>query len=317
MDVSDAFVDALLRASKGKGLARVLLVGADRFPVARLKAVKSKLVCAVVDPGSAAHLAVDGFVCVVVPPYAADREDRLKSALVAAASAGLVKADDRVLAALTGEGGDSVDSLVHLKIEAGSAEHANILVATLKTKLPPALVEVLVDLAVRIGREGYEGRPVGTLIVVGDSTRVMEQSSPLTLNPFQGYSESERNLYDGTVREAMLAFAMLDGAFVVREDGVVLAAGRHVRVEAAPKGLPLGFGSRHLAAAAISQQTDAIAVVVSQTSGKVRIWQAGQMALEIEPGGRRGTGEQARAGEMSATSPRRKKTKAETSRRSS
>lgn len=307
MDVADALVDAVVRAAKGKALARVLLVGADRFPVQKLKAVKSKLVCAVVDAGAAAPLAVDGFLCVVVPPYAADREDRMKTALVAAASAGLVHAGDRVLVALVGENGDDVDALVHLKIGQGTAEHAGVLVAGLKSKVPASLMEVVVDFAIRVGREGYEGRPVGTLLVVGDATRVMEQSHPLTLNPFQGYSESERNLFDAGVREAVRSFAMLDGAFVVREDGVVMAAGRHVRVDAAPKDLPLGYGSRHTAAAAISKQTDCVAVVVSQSSGKVRVFEGGALALEIEPGGRRGTGAEARAGEMSATKPKRRR----------
>ena len=87
------------------------------------------------------------------------------------------------------------------------------------------VMDALIELAVSIGVEGWEGRPVGALFVVGDSSTVMEKSRQLTLNPFQGYSEDEKNIMNPDVRHALHAFAVLDGAFIVREDGVVVAAG--------------------------------------------------------------------------------------------
>ena len=47
--------------------------------------------------------------------------------------------------------------------------------------------------------------------------------------------------------------------------------------------LSKGLGSRHWAGAAISKMTNAIAVVVSQSSGTVRIFQNGEVMLRIEP----------------------------------
>ena len=44
-----------------------------------------------------------------------------------------------------------------------------------------------------------------------------------------------------------------------------------------------GFGTRHLAAAAISRKTAAIAVCVSQSSGTVRVYQNGEEVMHIEP----------------------------------
>ncbi len=44
-----------------------------------------------------------------------------------------------------------------------------------------------------------------------------------------------------------------------------------------------GLGSRHFAGAAISKNTKAISVVVSQSSGTVRIFQNGEVVLRIEP----------------------------------
>ena len=47
--------------------------------------------------------------------------------------------------------------------------------------------------------------------------------------------------------------------------------------------LSKGLGARHWAAAAISQRTKAIAIVVSQSSGTVRVFQNGMLVLRIEP----------------------------------
>lgn len=44
-----------------------------------------------------------------------------------------------------------------------------------------------------------------------------------------------------------------------------------------------GLGSRHWAAAAISRRTKALAVVVSQSTGTVRLYQNGTLVIRIEP----------------------------------
>jgi len=180
-----------------------------------------------------------------------------------------------------------LDMITHLTSTDVASEHASLQVAPLHTKIPAPLLECSWTSRCASGARATRAA-VGTLIVVGDSTRVLEQSAPLTLNPFQGYSEQERNLFDQEVRSAVRTFAMLDGAFVVREDGVVLAAGRHIRVTTAPADLPLGYGARHVAAAAVTVQTSALAIAVSQSSGKVRVFDQGHLILELDPGGRRG-----------------------------
>jgi hypothetical protein len=58
-----------------------------------------------------------------------------------------------------------------------------------------------------------------------------------------------------------------------------------MRIEASGKGfrVDMGLGTRHAAAAAITKNTKAIAVAVSQSSGSVRLYQNGEMVLHIEP----------------------------------
>src|SRR5262249_33498187 len=130
--------------------------------------------------------------------------------------------------------------------------------------------------------EGREGRPVGTLFVVGDSQRVLEQSRSLVLNPFQGHPEAQRNILDPVVEETIKEFSALDGAFVVREDGVVLSAGTQLLPSVAHSQLPGGLGTRHAAAAGITASTNALAVCVSQSTGAVAVFRAGRLVTNLQ-----------------------------------
>ena len=80
---------------------------------------------------------------------------------------------------------------------------------------------------------------------------------------------------------------VLDGAFVIREDGVVLAAGRYLSASEEDVKIPLGLGARHAASAGITSSTKAIALVVSQTSGAVRLFKDGNIVLELHQTARR------------------------------
>jgi len=286
LELNEALVDALLKVGKMPSCDRVFVIGARE--VERLRPLKKKLLYAVSAPVVAETLRQDGLDVLLLPTFTASRMDRLKAALVGALASGSLKTGQTVLCAMSREDGGPIDTVMQLTPAEGEEELSSLVGFALQAGLAPQLLEVLIHLALRIGREGYEGRPLGSLIVVGDSTSVMERSHPLTLNPFQGYAEVERNLHDPQVRDTVLAFAMLDGAFVVRDDGVVLAAGRHLRTGTTRPDVPLGLGSRHAAAASISVETRALAITISQSSGTVRVYRAGKVALELAPSGRRG-----------------------------
>jgi DNA integrity scanning protein DisA with diadenylate cyclase activity len=179
--------------------------------------------------------------------------------------------------------GEPLDSLSIIHLD----EHLERLTAQdlrkLDTQVPLETLRAVVDLALEIGREGREGQPVGTLFVVGDTRKVLTMTRPMNFNPFRGYSHAERDVRDKAVREQIKDIAKLEGAIVIRRDGVAVAAG--VRIEAPGKGITLsmGLGTRHAAAAAISKCTKALAVTVSQSSGTVRLFQNGEVVLHIEP----------------------------------
>jgi diadenylate cyclase len=144
------------------------------------------------------------------------------------------------------------------------------------------VLKQVVSLAVEIAREGREGRKIGTLFVVGDSGEVMRRSKPMILDPLQGHPDEDKYVEDPNTRETIKELAQLDGAFVVSNAGVVLSAARYIDAASDSLNIPLGLGSRHMAGASISRQTDAVAVVVSESS-MVRMFDDGALVSEIVP----------------------------------
>ncbi len=248
----------------------------------RGRSTKSKLVYALSDEKAVERLRKKGFRAVTIPPYEFTRVEKAKVAVVAATSDGLVKEGDLVLCAVARTGSRLVDTLLRFRIGQALDEQLPIETLGLTSEFNSQVVEAIVALALAVGHQGFEGHPIGTIFVVGDATRVMEQSRQLTINPFQGLPETERNVIDPAIREALKNFSVLDGAFVIREDGVVLAAGRYLQPTSDATGpLPLGLGARHAAAAAVTRLTKAISVTVSQSTGTVRVFKAGEVTLEL------------------------------------
>ncbi|MDI3487257.1 MAG: diadenylate cyclase [Methanolobus sp.] len=80
----------------------------------------------------------------------------------------------------------------------------------------------------------------------------------------------------------MKEFAQLDGVFVISEEGMVEAAGRYLDVDAREIDVEKGLGGRHVSAAAITRDTVAIAVTVSQSGGVIHIYMDGKELMYIE-----------------------------------
>jgi diadenylate cyclase len=144
------------------------------------------------------------------------------------------------------------------------------------------VLEEVVALAVEIAREGREGRKIGTLFVVGASEEVLRRSRPMILDPLYGHPDESKRIDDPDVRETLKELAQLDGAFVVSDEGMVLSAARYIDAVSESLSVPLGLGSRHMAAASVSKQTSAVAVVVSESS-MVRMFDDGELVSEIIP----------------------------------
>lgn len=176
----------------------------------------------------------------------------------------------------------------------------------------PAILESLMELALEIAREGREGRRIGTIFTIGDERAVLARSRPLILDPLGCHAREKRSITDPNLRGTIKELAQLDGAFIVAEDGAVEAACRYLDASAEGVPVPLGLGSRHVAAASITRTTGAAAVVVSEAA-MVRVFCHGDIVAEILPelwlmnrqsmqaGGRM---KQERVGDMAVFTPR-------------
>jgi DNA integrity scanning protein DisA with diadenylate cyclase activity len=146
----------------------------------------------------------------------------------------------------------------------------------------PAILESVLELALEIAREGREGRRIGTLFTVGNADAVLAASRAMILDPLAGHAPERTHITHPDLRGTIKELAQLDGAFVISETGVVVAACRYLDASVEQIDLPLGFGSRHLAGASVSQRLGALAIVVSE-SGVVRVFHAGQIEATLIP----------------------------------
>src|SRR6202047_3122987 len=146
----------------------------------------------------------------------------------------------------------------------------------------PDVLEPLIGLAVEIAREGREGRRVGTIFTLGDENAVLARSRPLILDPLLGHPEASRHISNLNLRGTIKELAQLDGGFVVSREGIVLSSCCYLDAVAAQVEVPLGLGSRHIAAANMSAVTKAVGIVVSESS-VVRLFCHGQLVGEIIP----------------------------------
>ena len=271
-----------------KEIDHLLYIGDLPLPEDLVKArstARKKLVQAVASEAQRQVIEAMGIATISLPTFDMARAERFKIAMVSGLAKGLFKQGEVVLGMLGRRPASYPDSLMVVTIGADGESSVDTGFGVVGSeRIPSGILETIIDLAVSISVDGWEGRPLGTLMVVGDAAAVMEKSKQLTLNPFQGYSEAEKNILNPEVRHAIKNFAVLDGAFVIREDGVVLAAGRYLKFdEAKDFKVPLGLGARHVAAAGISQDTDAIAIVVSETTGEVRVFQKGRCVMSVSP----------------------------------
>jgi len=147
-------------------------------------------------------------------------------------------------------------------------------------KIKALVINEVLNIAMELGVEGREGKPVGTIFVVGDTENVLKMSSQLILNPFEHHKAV---IFDKKVKGTIKELSSIDGAFIISEKGEVKSAGRYIECTSGNLTLPLGLGARHYAAAAVSKYTDAIAITVSESGGIVRVFKDGEILVEINP----------------------------------
>jgi DNA integrity scanning protein DisA with diadenylate cyclase activity len=146
----------------------------------------------------------------------------------------------------------------------------------------PEVFGAILNLALELAAQGREGRKVGTIFILGDHERVLPLSRQMIINPFMGYREEDRNILNPELKETIKEFSAIDGAFIIKHNGVIITAGRYLSAALESKDFPQGLGSRHIAAAGITAITHAIAIVLSESTGNVTVFKNGKIFVRIE-----------------------------------
>lgn len=218
-----------------------------------------------------------------VPAIPASRTDQVKIGILLGLTRGIISRGDAVVCISGKPNNDVFDTIVVIDVE----KEYDFFFATTQNLVPPDIkpevLERLIAIAGEIAIEGREGKPIGTIFVVGDTNSVTAHVRQLIINPFRGYSEVERNILDPSLAETVKEFCAIDGAFIITGDGIVVSAGSYLRPATVddPPPIPSGFGARHAAAAGITACTNALSIVVSESTGMVTLFKNGMAMMAL------------------------------------
>jgi diadenylate cyclase len=219
---------------------------------------------------------------VLLPDVQLTRSGYLKIGFLSAISKGFLKRGDVIVCVGGVPEQGYMDTIMLVEVSLESELFSGGATESFPSEMRPEVFETLLGMVLELAYEGREGKPIGSIFVLGDHEKVLSVSSQLVFNPFQGHPEEALNLNQPQVKESLKEFSSIDGAFVIREDGVVLAAGRYLNVGYHGEALPQGLGTRHAAAAAITQATNSVAFAISESTGRVTIFRGGKILTVIE-----------------------------------
>jgi hypothetical protein len=221
---------------------------------------------------------------VEIPLRGLKPHDALDFALLMAVSRGMVEQHDRVVCLYGSADASRLDTIRVLDV--GKDLRIPL---SLRDELESGEIDFQVllrvfTLATELAREGREGKPLGTLFVLGDYEHVREYCHQMVINPFKGYGDEEKNILDPSLAETVKEFAHIDGAFIVRGDGVIMAAGSFIRADEMGDRMDGGLGARHTAGQAITASTKALSLVLSESTGTLTLYKNGGCMLTLKRG---------------------------------
>jgi len=225
-----------------------------------------------------------GLEVIRLPLRTADKYTQIRHAISVVLQSSSASIGDLVVCAIGHDVYQEEGNLIVLtEMEASIEKLAVSDLLKLTDGIQPRVLEAAVTVACKIGRAARRGKRIGAIFILGDSLKVLEESKQLVPNPFQGHDKANRMLTNPDIHDALVELSKLDGAFVLRGDGFIQAAGVFLTSPPTETALVAGLGARHAAAAAATMHTMATAIVVSATDGNVRAFSGGKMVLQIDP----------------------------------
>jgi len=157
----------------------------------------------------------------------------------------------------------------------------NIGTHNLSQEINPHVIETVLEIALELGKEGREERRIGTAFIIGDKSEILRYTRQLIINPFTAYPDTAKNILDPMLRETVKEFAQLDGVFIINKDGTIISCGTYLDIDTGKVDLYHGLGTRHRSCAALTKEVNCIAVVVSQSGGKITVFKEGKAIMRL------------------------------------
>lgn len=218
----------------------------------------------------------DAWDIINVRTFSSERFSQLKSAIIIGMTRSILKITDRICCVGGIKDSNLADSVIVLDISKNFSDifsQKNLLPENIK----PEVLERVIDLATELSVEGREGKPVGCIFVLGNDAELKPHLKQLILNPFNGYKPEDRNILNPFMSETVKEYSLIDGAFIIDENGIMVSAGTLIHTPDFKLHLPGGLGARHAAAYSISLMTNCIAIVVSSSTGYITMFRKGQI----------------------------------------
>lgn len=220
-------------------------------------------------------------VILEIPAESISRSSQVQLGIFLAVTNEHVAIDETVLCLSGGAGSDRVDSILVTNPRRDFPWFKGKRPQEHHTAFRSQEFARLVEISLRLSAEGREGKSIGTIFVLGDPEELEPHLKQLVLNPCAGHGRKARSIHNEEFIETVREFAAMDGAFVVGPKGVVESAGTYLDASVRKTRLPMGLGARHAAAAAVTAATDALSVVISESSGSVTVFLEGKAVLTL------------------------------------
>jgi hypothetical protein len=146
------------------------------------------------------------------------------------------------------------------------------------------VLDQAMDFMVDLSDNGVNGHRVGTILVIGDTQSLFDNTVDSVPNPLRGYSSQMRSIFDRTFRRSLAQFSQFDGCIGMSQNGCVDFCGRLISHTKDLGEMPeeiQGRGARHQAGWAISKLVPgSISIILSQ-DGDILVLKGGAVISKI------------------------------------
>jgi len=157
----------------------------------------------------------------------------------------------------------------------------NIGTHNLSQDINPNVIETVLEVALELSREGRENKPIGTAFIIGNKSEILKYTKQLIINPFTAYQDNAKNILDPMLRETVKEFAQIDGVFIINKDGTIVSCGTYLDIDTSKVELFHGLGTKHRSCAALTKEVKCIAIVVSESGGKISVFKEGKAVMRL------------------------------------